>query len=103
MGFEPPGNFVDNFEDIDLTGILPPPKEFEPECPNRDGSEICDETTPFRTHSGYCNNLKNPNLGKSLATFARLLPAMYENGNFWYTSMKLFNLKRKIILLDSLL
>ncbi|KAK6624368.1 hypothetical protein RUM44_011227 [Polyplax serrata] len=79
-GFDNGGNFIDSFQDVDLTGIMPQLQAFEPECPNRDGPEICDELTPFRTHSGYCNNLKNPHLGKSLATFARLLPAMYENG-----------------------
>lgn len=74
------GDLTDNIQDIDLTGFLPPSKHDEPECPDRDGPEICDELTPFRTHSGYCNNLKNPHLGKSLATFSRLLPSAYENG-----------------------
>lgn len=86
-GFDLNGNYLDSFQDVDLTGFLPQSKTFEPECPNRDGPEICDEHTPFRTHSGYCNNLKNPHLGKSLATFSRLLPSMYENGN-WKSNKK---------------
>lgn len=40
----------------------------------------CDTTSPFRSISGYCNNLRNPNWGKSLTTFSRLLPAQYDDG-----------------------
>lgn len=51
---------------------------MEPQC--EDFSAPCDTTTPFRTLTGHCNNLKNPSLGRSLTTFARLLPAVYEDG-----------------------
>jgi len=30
--------------------------------------------------TGHCNNLRNPQLGQSLTTFARLLPPVYEDG-----------------------
>lgn len=30
--------------------------------------------------TGHCNNLRNPSLGKSLTTFARLIPSAYEDG-----------------------
>lgn len=51
---------------------------MEPQC--EDFSVPCDTKTPFRTLTGHCNNLKNPSLGRSLTTFARLLPAVYEDG-----------------------
>ena len=40
----------------------------------------CDNTTPFRKFSGWCNNLRNPTFGKSLTPFNRLLPAGYDDG-----------------------
>lgn len=79
--FQLTGDLTDAFQGVDIGGLIPGPRPTEPECQIRDGlSEICDENSPFRTHSGYCNNLKNPNMGKSLATFARLMPSVYENG-----------------------
>lgn len=79
-GFGLGGDLTDGLQDVDLTGLIPAPRPVEPECQGRDGPDICDELSPFRTHSGYCNNLRNPHLGKSLATFSRLMPAIYENG-----------------------
>lgn len=80
-GFGLNNDFVDALQEVDLTGLITGSiRPTEPECPDRDGPELCDELSPFRTHSGYCNNLKNPNLGKSLATFSRLMPPVYENG-----------------------
>ncbi|KAJ8678537.1 hypothetical protein QAD02_014324, partial [Eretmocerus hayati] len=66
---------------VDISGIVPPRRPTnheEIDCPPEDGP--CDLTTPYRTYSGHCNNLRNPNLGKSLTTFARLLPPVYEDG-----------------------
>lgn len=48
-------------------------KCFETELP-------CDHTTPFRSITGWCNNIDNPEFGKSFRTFDRLLPAVYEDG-----------------------
>ncbi|KAL0279058.1 UNVERIFIED_CONTAM: hypothetical protein PYX00_000696 [Menopon gallinae] len=80
-GFGLNNDFADALQEVDLTGLITGPiRPIEPECPDRDGPELCNELSPFRTHSGYCNNLKNPNLGKSLATFSRLMPPVYENG-----------------------
>ncbi|CAH1185902.1 unnamed protein product [Phyllotreta striolata] len=51
-----------------------------------ESSAHCDETGPcnsrsaFRSYTGHCNNLKNPDYGKSLSTFSRLLPSVYEDG-----------------------
>lgn len=60
-----------------LSGSLSP-LTLEPQC--EDFSAPCDPRTPFRSFTGHCNNLGNPELGKSLTTFARLLPPAYEDG-----------------------
>lgn len=40
----------------------------------------CDHTSPFRTITGWCNNLEHPEFGKSFSLFNRFLPAAYEDG-----------------------
>lgn len=39
----------------------------------------CDHTSPFRTITGFCNNLRHPHWGKSLTLFERYLPPTYED------------------------
>lgn len=80
LGF-PNNDFSDLLQNVDLGGFLPTLQEHhkdDMECPL--DTSPCDPTTPFRMLSGHCNNLRNPNLGKSLTTFARLLPPVYEDG-----------------------
>ncbi|XP_065073904.1 uncharacterized protein LOC135697958 isoform X1 [Ochlerotatus camptorhynchus] len=60
-----------------ITGSISP-INLEPQCENLEAP--CDTTTPFRTLTGHCNNLRSPELGQSLTTFARLLPAVYDDG-----------------------
>lgn len=40
----------------------------------------CDHTTPYRTATGWCNNLAKPELGKSQNLFDRFLLPAYEDG-----------------------
>ncbi|XP_054715544.1 uncharacterized protein LOC129225022 [Uloborus diversus] len=40
----------------------------------------CDHTTPFRSASGWCNNIQNPHWGKSLVILQRILPPRYHDG-----------------------
>jgi peroxidase len=40
----------------------------------------CDHSYPFRTHSGWCNNLVTPSAGTSFHVFKRFLPSVYEDG-----------------------
>ncbi|XP_034941467.1 uncharacterized protein [Chelonus insularis] len=71
----------DLLQNVDLSNITPNFKATnheEIDCPPEEG--ICDPTSPYRTFTGHCNNLRNPSLGKSLTTFARLLPPVYEDG-----------------------
>lgn len=80
LGF-PNNDFSDALQNVDVSGFLPQPKDVIPNeisCPIDESA--CDPTTPYRTLSGHCNNLRNPNLGKSLTTFARLLPPVYDDG-----------------------
>ncbi|XP_023288072.1 uncharacterized protein LOC105701787 [Orussus abietinus] len=80
LGF-PSNDFSDLLQSVDISGFLPNNKATnhdEVDCPTEDGP--CDPTTPYRTLSGHCNNLRNPSLGRSLTTFARLLPPVYEDG-----------------------
>lgn len=81
LGF-PNNDFSDLLQNVDVAGLIPNNKKAtnheEVECPVDESP--CDPSTPYRTLSGHCNNLRNPNLGKSLTTFARLLPPAYEDG-----------------------
>jgi peroxidase len=40
----------------------------------------CDPNNPYRTYSGWCNNIRNPAWGKSVITFDRMIPSVYADG-----------------------
>ncbi|XP_023246916.1 peroxidasin homolog [Copidosoma floridanum] len=80
LGF-PNNEFNDILQNVDVSGFFPhkvPTNHEEVDCPFEDGP--CDPTTPYRTFTGHCNNLRNPTLAQSLTTFSRLLPPHYEDG-----------------------
>ncbi|VVC36103.1 Hypothetical protein CINCED_3A021410 [Cinara cedri] len=67
------------FDGLELTELYPPPiYHSEGECPIE--TYPCDVFNPYRSFSGYCNNLKNPHFGQAMMTFQRIVPAVYENG-----------------------
>lgn len=80
LGF-PNTDFNDILQNVDVSNFIPrkqPTNHEEVDCPFEDGP--CDPTSPYRTFTGHCNNLRNPTLAQSLTTFARLLPPVYEDG-----------------------
>lgn len=79
LGFGTNNDFADALQSVDIGGFIGQDlgPTIEPQC---DENGRCDPDNPFRSYTGYCNNLRNPNLGKSLTTFARLLPPVYEDG-----------------------
>lgn len=80
-GFNGQDDFTNTLQNIDISSFASgsiSPVTLEPQC--EDLSAPCDTSTPFRTFTGYCNNLRNPALGQSLTVFARLLPSNYEDG-----------------------
>ncbi|CAI2347229.1 unnamed protein product [Caenorhabditis sp. 36 PRJEB53466] len=40
----------------------------------------CDPTNPYRTYTGWCNNLENPSSANTFRELVRLLPPAYEDG-----------------------
>ncbi|XP_072395913.1 uncharacterized protein [Diabrotica undecimpunctata] len=68
----------DALQQVDL-GALIPPQTFDVDL-QCDDNGPCDPSSPFRTYTGHCNNLRNPGWGKSLTTFNRLLPSVYDDG-----------------------
>lgn len=74
-------DFQNSLQNIDVNTLLTgsiSPVSLEPQC--EDFTAPCDPTTPYRTMTAHCNNLRNPEWGKSLTTFNRLLPPVYEDG-----------------------
>ncbi|XKL69519.1 hypothetical protein PGB90_007288 [Kerria lacca] len=70
------GNFL---QDLDIATNLPDiSRELDGNCPLEIAA--CDPKYPYRSFTGYCNNLRKPNFGKSLTTFSRILSSVYENG-----------------------
>lgn len=49
-------------------------------CQDDDRAFPCDHTSPFRTLTGWCNNLQAPKFGQSFTALDRLLPNAYEDG-----------------------
>lgn len=61
---------------IDLGDTLEIPRVFQ--CDEQ--TLPCDHTSRYQSITGWCNNLRHPEWGKSLRAFVRLLPPAYNDG-----------------------
>ncbi|XP_060521875.1 chorion peroxidase-like isoform X1 [Cylas formicarius] len=69
---------LSELKNIDVSDLLPATKyATDTNCSD---SGPCDATSPYRTLTGYCNNLAQPDLGTSLSNFRRLLSSAYDDG-----------------------
>ena len=50
------------------------------DCQDDERAFPCDHTSPYRTITGWCNNLQSPKLGQSFTAHERLLASAYEDG-----------------------
>ncbi|XP_055950747.1 uncharacterized protein LOC129984809 isoform X3 [Argiope bruennichi] len=71
---------VEDYLQQEMKVTLPDHVEGKCRLEEEQSSLPCDHTTPFRSASGWCNNIQNPHWGKSLVTFQRLLPPRYHDG-----------------------
>ncbi|KAJ8915169.1 hypothetical protein NQ315_000421 [Exocentrus adspersus] len=69
----------DGLQQVDISSLVPP-QVLDVEQQQCDDTAPCDPEHGFRTYTGHCNNLRNPAYGKSLTTFNRLLPSVYDDG-----------------------
>ncbi|KAI1303198.1 Peroxidasin -like protein [Halotydeus destructor] len=63
---------------VDLTGLIDNRIEVPKECV--EDTFPCDHTNPFRSATGWCNNLKHPEYGMGMRVFDRFLEPKYEDG-----------------------
>nr|CAD7197864.1 unnamed protein product [Timema douglasi] len=71
--------FSNGLQSVDVSPFIPQ-GSVSADCDSLEDRAPCGSHGQFRTITGHCNNLRNPKIGQSLATFARLLPPAYENG-----------------------
>lgn len=98
ISFGPDLPLKDFLSDLDVTSFLPSLSRPNPQESDvcHEENEPCDPRTPYRSYSGHCNNLERTNLGRSVTTFARLLPSVYENGK-WFTSLNYIVINYKVL------
>jgi hypothetical protein len=72
---------------VDLTDTLEIPRVFR--CDEQ--TLPCDHTSRYRSTTGWCNNLRHPEWGKSLRAFVRLLPPAYNDGKVQHNCCSIQN------------
>ncbi len=78
-------DFADGLTNIDVTRVVPSSLSISSQLDicDRDGNALpCDHTNRYRTLNGWCNNLNNPQYGKSVTPLIRFLSAKYDDGEF---------------------
>ena len=73
-------DFADGLTNIDVTRVVSTTVPHDT-CTRDENALPCDHTQKYRAYNGWCNNLNNPQYGKSISPLLRFLPAQYDDGN----------------------
>lgn len=74
-------DFADGLTNIDVTRVVSTTVSHDT-CQRDENALPCDHTQKYRSFNGWCNNLNNPQYGKSVTPLIRFLSAKYDDGEF---------------------
>ena len=72
-------DFADGLTNIDVTRVVSTTVPHDT-CTRDENALPCDHTQKYRAYNGWCNNLNNPQYGKSVTPLIRFLSAKYDDG-----------------------